>query len=45
VGISWGIAPVTGTLREALAEADRAMYDNKRARSLLPGDSRNAGAH
>ncbi len=35
VGISWGIAPASGAnLREALAEADRAMYESKRTRTL-----------
>jgi diguanylate cyclase (GGDEF)-like protein len=39
VGFSWGIAPVTASLRDSLAEADRRMYEAKRGRRLRAGEA------
>jgi diguanylate cyclase (GGDEF)-like protein len=37
IRFSWGIAPTTGRpLRDSLADADRLMYESKRARRLDP---------
>ncbi len=45
VRFSWGIAPAhTGSLREALAEADRLMYEAKRARRPEPPPGRVSAA-